>query len=41
MIHDLVEETVAVRDGMVEIPDKPGLGFTINERVLETHAQRL
>ncbi|MCA1440095.1 mandelate racemase/muconate lactonizing enzyme family protein [Ensifer sp. IC4062] len=41
MIHDLVEEIVAVRDGMIEIPDKPGLGFTINERVLETHAQRL
>lgn len=41
MIHDLVEETVAVKDGMLEIPDKPGLGFTINERVLETHAQRL
>jgi L-alanine-DL-glutamate epimerase-like enolase superfamily enzyme len=41
MIHDLVEETVAVRDGMLEIPDKPGLGFTINERILKTHAQRL
>lgn len=41
MIHDLVEETVAVRDGMLEIPDKPGLGFTIKERVLETYAQRL
>lgn len=40
MIHDLVEETVAVEDGMIAIPDRPGLGFTIDERVLETHAQR-
>jgi L-alanine-DL-glutamate epimerase-like enolase superfamily enzyme len=40
MIHDLVEETVEVKDGMIAIPDGPGLGFTINERVLETHAQR-
>ncbi|MDX3928549.1 MAG: mandelate racemase/muconate lactonizing enzyme family protein [Shinella sp.] len=41
MIHDLVEETVEVSDGMVAIPDKPGLGFTINERMLEAHAQSL
>jgi L-alanine-DL-glutamate epimerase-like enolase superfamily enzyme len=41
MIHDLVNEEVIVRDGMVEVPEKPGLGFTINERVLEMHAQRL
>jgi L-alanine-DL-glutamate epimerase-like enolase superfamily enzyme len=40
MIHDLVEDTVSVKDGMIEIPDRPGLGFTINQRVLETHAQR-
>ncbi|MDB5552284.1 MAG: enolase [Rhizobium sp.] len=40
MIHELVEETISVKDGMIEIPDKPGLGFTINERVLEAHAQR-
>jgi L-alanine-DL-glutamate epimerase-like enolase superfamily enzyme len=40
MIHDLVEETVEVKDGMIAIPDSPGLGFAINERVLEAHAQR-
>ncbi|KQV70397.1 mandelate racemase/muconate lactonizing enzyme family protein [Rhizobium sp. Root1220] len=40
MIHDLVEETVSVKEGMIEIPEKPGLGFTINERILEAHAQR-
>jgi L-alanine-DL-glutamate epimerase-like enolase superfamily enzyme len=39
MIHDLVEETVEARDGMIAIPDRPGLGFTISERFLEEHAQ--
>ena len=39
MIHDLVEETVDVKDGMIAIPDRPGLGFTISERFLEAHAQ--
>ena len=41
MIHDLVEDTISVKDGMIGIPDGPGLGFTINERFLEAHAQRL
>lgn len=40
MIHDLVEDEVSVKDGMIEIPDAPGLGFTMNERFLEAHAQR-
>jgi L-alanine-DL-glutamate epimerase-like enolase superfamily enzyme len=39
MIHDLIEETIEVKDGMIAIPDKPGLGFTISERFLEAHAQ--
>lgn len=39
MIHDLVEETVAAEDGMIRIPEKPGLGFTISKRFLEAHAQ--
>jgi L-alanine-DL-glutamate epimerase-like enolase superfamily enzyme len=38
MIHDLVEEKIEVCDGMVAIPDRPGLGFTISERFLEAHA---
>ncbi|MBS3649011.1 mandelate racemase/muconate lactonizing enzyme family protein [Pseudaminobacter sp. 19-2017] len=38
MIHDLVEETVEVRDGMIAIPEKPGLGFTVSERFLQAHA---
>ena len=39
MIHDLVEQTVAAEDGMIAIPDAPGLGFTIAEKFLEAHAQ--
>lgn len=39
MIHDLVEETIEVSDGMIAIPDRPGLGFTVSERFLEAHAQ--
>jgi len=40
MIHDLVEEEVSVKDGMIAIPDRPGLGFTIAEKFLEAHAYR-
>ena len=39
MIHDLVAEQVRAEDGMIAIPDKPGLGFTVNEQFLEAHAQ--
>jgi L-alanine-DL-glutamate epimerase-like enolase superfamily enzyme len=39
MIHELVEETIDVSDGMIAIPNTPGLGFTISERFLEAHAQ--
>lgn len=40
MIHDLVEDDVSARDGMIAIPDGPGLGFTVSEKFLEAHAQR-
>jgi L-alanine-DL-glutamate epimerase-like enolase superfamily enzyme len=40
MIHDLVEDVTEARDGMIAIPDKPGLGFTINERFLEAHTKK-
>jgi L-alanine-DL-glutamate epimerase-like enolase superfamily enzyme len=40
MIHDLVEDDVSAKDGMIAIPDGPGLGFTISEKFLEAHAQR-
>jgi L-alanine-DL-glutamate epimerase-like enolase superfamily enzyme len=39
MIHDLIGETVKAEDGMIEIPETPGLGFTISERFVEKHAQ--
>jgi L-alanine-DL-glutamate epimerase-like enolase superfamily enzyme len=38
MIHDLVEDDVSAKDGMIAIPDGPGLGFTIAESFLEAHA---
>jgi L-alanine-DL-glutamate epimerase-like enolase superfamily enzyme len=40
MLHDLIEEKVSVADGMIDIPDRPGLGFTIREDVLRAHAVR-
>jgi L-alanine-DL-glutamate epimerase-like enolase superfamily enzyme len=40
MIHDLIEEQVKVRDGMMEIPDKPGLGFNISRKFLAAHAKQ-
>jgi L-alanine-DL-glutamate epimerase-like enolase superfamily enzyme len=39
MIHDLSVEEVVARDGMIAIPDGPGLGFTMNERSLAAHAK--
>ncbi len=39
MLHDLIEEKIDVKDGMIAIPDRPGLGFTIKERFLEAHAE--
>ncbi|MGO4834947.1 mandelate racemase/muconate lactonizing enzyme family protein, partial [Rhizobiaceae sp. 2RAB30] len=37
MIHDLIEEKIDLKEGMIAIPDRPGLGFTISERFLEAH----
>ena len=39
LIHDLIEEPVVARDGMVAIPDGPGLGFTISESFLGAHVK--
>jgi L-alanine-DL-glutamate epimerase-like enolase superfamily enzyme len=38
MLHDLVAETLDVRDGTIAIPDAPGLGFTMDEAFLKAHA---
>ena len=40
MIHDLIEGTVAARDGMVAIPDGPGLGFSVSESFLRAHVKK-
>lgn len=31
MLHDLAKESFSVVDGMIEIPDRPGLGVTIDQ----------
>ncbi len=37
MIHDLIEESFPVIDGMLEIPDRPGLGITVRADFVEQH----
>ncbi len=39
MLHELVEENFPVVDGQVEIPDRPGLGITVNEEFIRRHAR--
>lgn len=38
MIHDLSVDKVSVFDGMIEVPDKPGLGLEMNEDVVRRFA---
>jgi L-alanine-DL-glutamate epimerase-like enolase superfamily enzyme len=40
MIHDLVEEDFPVKGGMVEIPDRPGLGVTLCDDFVREFAVR-
>jgi L-alanine-DL-glutamate epimerase-like enolase superfamily enzyme len=40
MLHDLIEESVTVQGGLIDIPDRPGLGITVREDVLAEHAVR-
>ncbi len=37
MIHDLSLQKVAAKDGMVEIPDGPGLGLDLSEKVMRAY----
>ena len=37
LLHDLVEESFPVHDGLIEIPDRAGLGITIREDFLAAH----
>ncbi|MBL6455391.1 mandelate racemase/muconate lactonizing enzyme family protein [Belnapia sp. T6] len=39
MLHELVEEEFPVADGMVEVPDRPGLGITVREEFLQRYAR--
>ena len=39
MIHDIITTPVAASDGMIAIPDGPGLGFSIAEGFLSAHAK--
>lgn len=38
---ELVEESFPVEDGRVRVPDRPGLGVTLNREVLETYDREL
>jgi L-alanine-DL-glutamate epimerase-like enolase superfamily enzyme len=40
MLHELALEDFPVVDGMIEIPDRPGLGVTIDERFVPRHRVR-
>lgn len=37
MLHDIIEESFAVEDGAIRIPDRPGLGITLREDVVRAH----
>jgi len=37
LLHELVEESFPVHDGLIEIPDNAGLGITIREDFLAAH----
>jgi L-alanine-DL-glutamate epimerase-like enolase superfamily enzyme len=37
LLHDLVEEDFPVKNGMIEVPDQPGLGITVREAFLAKH----
>ncbi len=38
MLHELAEEDFLVKDGFIEIPDRPGLGVTIDQTFVERYA---
>ncbi|MFI4931531.1 MAG: mandelate racemase/muconate lactonizing enzyme family protein [Burkholderiales bacterium] len=40
MIHDLVDERFKIEDGMLEIPERPGLGITVREDFVNLHRKR-
>jgi L-alanine-DL-glutamate epimerase-like enolase superfamily enzyme len=36
-LHDLVEEDFPVKEGMIEVPERPGLGITVRDDFLAKH----
>ena len=40
MIHDLSKTPVVVQDGMIAIPDTPGIGLDMNEAVIYKFAKK-
>jgi L-alanine-DL-glutamate epimerase-like enolase superfamily enzyme len=38
LLHDLVEENFPVSDGLIEVPERPGLGITVREDFLAKYA---
>ena len=40
MLHELALEDFPVVDGMIEIPERPGLGVTIDEAFVERYRVR-
>ena len=40
MIHMLSSDKICVSDGMIAIPESPGLGLQINEDIIEKYARR-
>ena len=35
--HELTEETMQAKDGLIAVPDSPGLGITLNEKFVKSH----
>jgi len=40
MIHDLSKTPVEVTDGMIAIPDRPGIGLDMNAAVIRKFAKK-
>jgi len=38
MLRDLIAEKIVVKDGMIDIPDTPGLGITVREDIVKAFA---
>ncbi|NQV59286.1 MAG: mandelate racemase/muconate lactonizing enzyme family protein, partial [Alphaproteobacteria bacterium] len=38
LMHDLVDENFTVEGGRIDIPDRPGLGLTIDADFVRAHA---